>query len=82
MRSDIEAYVCQVVAVREPVLDLVAIRQRAACLGSDRSRRSSDPVFAAMVAIVVLAFVLVGQVAAPVQSVTSVRTPAPVPAQT
>jgi hypothetical protein len=83
MRSDIGAYVRGVVAVLEPEPNLTAIRQRAMRFRSPaRGGGSAETVMPALVAIVMLAFVLAGQIASPAHSTSSIRTPAPAPAQT
>jgi hypothetical protein len=83
MRSEIEAYVYGVVAVREPAPNLAAIRARARSVaGAAHARRPSETVMPALIAIGMLACLLVGQVAAPLSTATSIRTPAPAPAQT
>jgi hypothetical protein len=83
MRSEIEAYVYDVVAVREPAPNLAAIRARARGVGgATHTRRPSETVMPALIAIGMLACFLVGQVAAPLSTATSIRTPAPAPAQT
>jgi hypothetical protein len=83
MRSEIEAYVYGVVAVREPAPNLAAIRARARSVaGVPHTRRTSETIMPALIAIGMLACLLVGQVAAPLSTATSIRTPAPAPAQT
>jgi hypothetical protein len=83
MRSDIGAYVRDIVAVREPEPNLAAIRQRSIRFRSPaRAAASAGSVMPALVAIVMLAFVLAGQIASPAHSTSSIRTPAPAPAQT
>jgi hypothetical protein len=72
-----------VVAVREPAPNLAAIRARARSVaGTTHGRRPSDTVMPALIAIGMLACLLAGQVAAPLSTATSIRTPAPAPAQT
>ena len=79
MQSDIAAYVRDVVAVREPAPDLAAIRSRSMRFHAAPAKHATA-VMPAFIAIVMLAFVLAGQIVSPMQSTTSVRTPAPAPA--
>jgi hypothetical protein len=83
MRSDIAGYVRNVVAVREPAPDFEAILARSLRLRAcARPGNPPGSVMPALIAIVVLAFVFAGQIASPVLTASSVRTPAPAPAQT
>ena len=82
MRSDIGAYVRDVVSVRAPEPNLAAICQRSIRFRSPAHAAPAESVMPALVAIVMLAFVLAGQIASPAHSTSSIRTPAPAPAQT
>ncbi|HEY1428141.1 MAG TPA: hypothetical protein VGF18_01080 [Candidatus Tumulicola sp.] len=82
MRFDIEAYVRDTVAVREPELDFGAVRARAARLPGARPGRAPETIMPALIAIVMLAFVFAGQIVLPQQSSLGSPTPAPAPART